>query len=144
MEDTYELVFDGAHKLLAEGTVHVLEHIKFNCCRIMGYQMDAASGTMAPAGMKGAAPGLNGVMNSVAKSVLYTVEERVRHWFPRVPHLRSVCTDAVFELRSFWRQWMVPYVISLYISEIMGFLKLLMRLLMALATMVGGEELNNN
>ena len=47
------------------------------------------------------------------------------HRFPSVPHPRLVLTDAAFELRSSWREWIVAYVVLPSIGRIVGFSNLL-------------------
>ena len=106
--------------------------------------MDATSGPVAPACITGTAPGLGWGTTGVAERVVYTIGERVRHRWHILPHMRLVQTDAALELRSPWREWMVVYVVLPLIGRIMEFSKLLMSFLTKVATMVWGEELNNN
>ena len=35
IEDMDEVVFDGAHKLLTEGVVHLLKHVERDCFRVV-------------------------------------------------------------------------------------------------------------
>ena len=54
--------------------------------------------------------GLVGGMNGVDKSVALTVGDRVSHRCPSMPHPMLVLTDAAFELRSSWREWIMAYM----------------------------------
>ena len=108
------------------------------------YHMDATSDPAEPAEMTDANLGLGGGMTGVAKRVAYTVGKRVRYRCTSVPHLMLVLTDAAFEFRSLWREWMVVCVGSPSISGIASFSKLLTSLLTEVDAMMGGEELINS
>ena len=90
--------------------------LKASVAASCAYRMDAASGRIAPAGMTDVAPGLRGGKTLVVERVAYTMGERVRHKWPRVPQTRLVETDAALEFRILCITCSVVYVGSLLIG----------------------------
>ena len=90
--------------------------------------------------MTGVVSGLKEGTTLVVKRVAYTVGERLRHKWPRVPQPRLVVTDAAFNFKSLCIAWSVTYVGSQSINGMLGFSKLSTSLLTEGAATVGVKK----